>query len=305
MEERYNSFAGWCRRTYGRHLYRIALDAGMTCPNRDGTLDSRGCAFCAGGSGDFAVSYTGAKLSHEDLKVSGAKGEEGDYIAYFQSYSNTYADPQRLRTLYTAALRDPLFAGLSIATRPDCFSEEIYDLLAELKNTYKEKFIWIELGLQSANEESAVRMRRGYPLSVYENCVNRLHTLQIPVITHMIIGLPEEDISDYLNTIHYLNETGISGIKIHLLHFLRGTDFGREYEEGRIRELSMEDYVQAVALCLAHLDPDTVIHRLTGDGSGEILLGPQWSRNKKQVLNAIRHEMKMKGYVQGCLYEQK
>ena len=305
MEERYNSFAGWCRRTYGRHLYRIALDAGMTCPNRDGTLDSRGCAFCAGGSGDFAVSYTGAKLSHEDLKVSGAKGEEGDYIAYFQSYSNTYADPQRLRTLYTAALRDPLFAGLSIATRPDCFSEEIYDLLAELKNTYKEKFIWIELGLQSVNEESAVRMRRGYPLPVYENCVNRLHALQIPVITHMIIGMPQEDISDYLNTIHYLNETGISGIKIHLLHFLRGTDFGREYEEGRIRELSMEDYVQAVALCLAHLDPDTVIHRLTGDGSGEILLGPQWSRNKKQVLNAIRHEMKMKGYVQGCLYEQK
>ena len=196
MEERYNSFAGWCRRTYGRHLYRIALDAGMTCPNRDGTLDNRGCAFCAGGSGDFAVSYTGAKLSPEDLKVSGAKGKEGDYIAYFQSYSNTYAEPQRLRTLYTAALSDPLFAGLSIATRPDCFSEEIYDLLDELKNTYKDKFIWIELGLQSVNEQSAVRMRRGYPLSVYENCVNRVHELHIPVITHVISGLPGEDIND-------------------------------------------------------------------------------------------------------------
>lgn len=304
MEERYNSFAGWCRRTYGRHLYRVALDAGMTCPNRDGTIDSRGCAFCAGGSGDFAIRYEGQKLRKEDLKYTDQKGKEGDYIAYFQAYSNTYAKAGKLYTLYKSALSDPLFAGISVATRPDCFSAEIYDVLEKLKEEFPQKFIWIELGLQSVHEASAVRMRRGYRTEMFAECVRHLHELDLPVIAHMIIGLPDEDLNSYLETVRFLNKTGISGIKIHLLHFLKGTDFGREYEEGIIRELDMAEYVDAVCECLAVLDPETVIHRLTGDGSGELLLGPQWSKDKKRVLNAIRHEMKVKGYVQGCHYEK-
>lgn len=304
MEERYNSFAGWCRRTYGRHLYRIALDAGMTCPNRDGTLGTSGCAFCSGGSGDFAVHYEGQRLCPEDLKYTYKDGKEGDYIAYFQSYSNTYDSPERLYRLFKSALLDPLFAGISIATRPDCFSEEIWEMLAGLKREYPDRFIWIELGLQSVHEKSAERMHRGYRTEVFEECASRLHRLQIPLIAHMIIGLPDETPEDYLETVRYLNRMQISGIKIHLLHFLRGTQFGEEYEAGKIRALTMEEYVSAVSECLARLDPDIVIHRLSGDGSGELLLGPDWSRNKKQVLNAIRHEMKLKNYVQGCLYEK-
>lgn len=304
MEERYNSFAGWCRRTYGRHLYRIALDAGMTCPNRDGTLGTSGCAFCAGGSGDFAVHYEGQRLKPEDFIYTYKEGKEGDYIAYFQSYSNTYDSPERLRRLFGSALSDPLFAGISVATRPDCFSEEIFEMLAGLKREFPERFIWIELGLQSMHEKSAVRMHRGYRTEVFEECVSRLHSLQIPVIAHMIIGLPEETPEDYLETVRYLNRMKVAGVKIHLLHFLRGTQFGDEYEAGKIRELTMAEYVSAVSECLAHLDPDIVIHRLSGDGSGELLLGPDWSRNKKKVLNAIRHEMKVKNYIQGCLYEK-
>ncbi len=304
MEERYNSFAGWCRRTCGRHLYRIALDAGMTCPNRDGTIGTEGCAFCAGGSGDFAVHYEGQRLQPEDFKYTYKEGKEGDYIAYFQSYSNTYDKPERLYFLFKSALSDPLFAGISVATRPDCFSEEIWQLLADLKQEFPDRFIWIELGLQSANEKSAEKMQRGYRTEVFEACVSRLHQLEIPVIAHMIIGLPDETPEDYYETVRFLNRMKVSGIKIHLLHFLKGTRFGREYQNGTIRELSMAEYVSAVSECLARLDPETVIHRLSGDGSGELLLGPDWSRNKKQVLNAIRHEMKVKGYVQGCLYEQ-
>lgn len=304
MTERWQSFAGWCRKTYGRHLYRVALDAGMTCPNRDGTAGTGGCAFCAGGSGDFAVRYEGQKLTEDDL-IYYKKGKEGDYIAYFQSYSNTYAPAERLSFLFQQALDDPLFAGISIATRPDCFAEETYQLLQELKETYPQKFIWVELGLQSMHEKSAERMRRGYALEVFSSCVKRLHELDIPVIVHMIVGLPQEDAESCLQTVRFLNETGISGIKIHLLHFLKGTDFGRQYESGEIRELSMAEYVGIVCECLAELDPSVVVHRLTGDGSGDILLGPAWSRDKKKVLNAIRHEMKVKGYIQGCRYEQK
>ena len=303
MDERYQSFAGWCRRTYGRHLYRIPLDAHMTCPNRDGTLGYEGCAFCAAGSGDFAIPYEGQKLERKDLIYSNKDGKEGDYIAYFQSYSNTYAPIERLRKLYMHALEDPLFAGISIATRPDCFDEETYGLLEEMKKQYPDKFIWIELGLQTANEKSAERMHRGYANAVFENCVRKLHALGLPVIVHIIIGLPDEDIDDDLKTVQYLNALKIEGIKIHLLHFLKGTEYGRLYAEGKIKELSMSEYVSAVAECLAELDPDTVIHRLSGDGSGELLLGPDWSRDKKKVLNAIRHEMKVKGYTQGCHYE--
>lgn len=304
MEERYNSFAGWCRRTYGRHLYRIALDAGMTCPNRDGTLGTAGCAFCAGGSGDFAVHYEGQRLKPEDFIYTNKEGKEGDYIAYFQSYSNTYDRPERLYHLFQSALSDPLFAGISVATRPDCISKDVLDVLAALKKEFPDRFIWVELGLQTVHEKSAERMHRSYRTEVFEECAARLHELQIPVIAHMIIGLPDETPEDYYETVRFLNRMKVAGVKIHLLHFLKGTEFGNEYQAGRIRELTMEEYVGAVSECLARLAPDIAVHRLSGDGSGELLLGPEWSRNKKRVLNAIRHEMKVRGYVQGCLYEQ-
>ena len=189
--ERYYTFSEYCQKTFGRKLYRAALDAGMTCPNRDGKLGNKGCIFCdEGGSGDFAVSYHGQKLKKEDLIYNHQDGQNGDYIAYFQSYTNTYAPVDRLRKLFAAALEDELFAGISIATRPDCLGKDVLALLAELKKSYPEKFIWCELGLQTIHEKTAVWLRRGYPLPVFDEAVRSLHALDIPVIVHCILGLP-------------------------------------------------------------------------------------------------------------------
>ena len=300
--EYYRTFAQYCRDTFGRRLYRVALDAGMTCPNRDGTCGERGCIFCGGGSGDFALSYHGQRLAEEDLPYNHHKAGEGNYIAYFQAYTNTYAPAEKLDELFSAALSDPLFAGISIATRPDCFSDEIYALLARLKREYSDKFIWVELGLQTMHEKTAAYIRRGYPLPVFDACVAKLHELGIDVIVHVILGLPGENEEDVLATVRHLNEIKIEGIKLQLLHYLRGTDLGAAYAEHPqdFHVLSMEEYVHMVCACIGELDPDTVIHRLTGDGNRETLLAPLWSTDKKRVLNTIRHALKISGITQGC-----
>ncbi|MBR2668412.1 MAG: TIGR01212 family radical SAM protein [Solobacterium sp.] len=300
--ERYTTFPEYCRKTFGHKLFRIALDAGMTCPNRDGTKGYGGCIFCAGGSGDFAVRYEGQKLDLSVLKYIHHPEEPAGYIAYFQAYTNTYAPTERLEYLFTSALQDPLFEGISIATRPDCLDEEVLCVLQKLKQTYPEKFIWIELGLQSIHEDSVVWMRRGYPLDVFDKAVQELKKLDIPVIVHVILGLPGETPQMVLETIRYLNRTGIQGIKLQLLQILEGTDLAEEYRKGKVRELSEEEYISLLTACVAELDPQIVIHRLTGDGNPKILLAPLWSLNKRQVLNHIMQELKTQNIVQGYRY---
>ena len=302
--ERYYTFAEYCRKNFGRKLYRAALDAGMTCPNRDGTLGKNGCIFCdAGGSGDFAIAYHGQKMLKEDLIYNHQDAKPGDYIAYFQSYTNTYAGVDRLQELFEAALQDELFAGISIATRPDCLGKDVLDLLAKLKRNYPKKFIWCELGLQTMHEETAVWIRRGYPLPVFDCTVNSLHALGIPVIVHCIIGLPGESEEMVFQTMEHLNMLKIDGIKLQLLHYLKGTDLGQMYAASphAFHILTLEEYAHITARCIGHLNPDIVIHRLTGDGNGELLLAPSWSTDKKKVLNLIRHILKEEKITQGSL----
>ena len=306
MTERYYSLPDYFKKEFGRRLYKVPLDAGMTCPNRDGTAGRGGCLFCsAGGSGEFAIRFTGQKLNRQDLIYNHQKAEEGDFIAYFQSFTNTYAPAEELRKLYAAALDNPLFAGISIATRPDCFPQEVYALLGELKQAYPDKFIWVELGLQSIHEDTAVMIRRGYRLEVFDECVRRLKEMDIPVIVHVIIGLPGENAEMVYQTIRHLNTLKISGIKLQMLHWLSDSDLGRLYlaDPGRYHPLTMEEYTDIVSECIARLDPDIVIHRLTGDGSDETLLAPLWTKDKLKVLNQIRHELKIKNIRQGCRKE--
>ena len=306
MTERYYSLPDYFKKEFGRRLYKVPLDAGMTCPNRDGTAGRGGCLFCsAGGSGEFAIRFTGQKLTRQDLIYNHQKAEEGDFIAYFQSFTNTYAPAEELRKLYAAALDNPLFAGISIATRPDCFPQEVYALLGELKQAYPDKFIWVELGLQSIHEDTAVMIRRGYRLEVFDECVKRLKEMDIPVIVHVIIGLPGENAEMVYQTIRHLNTLKISGIKLQMLHWLSDSDLGRLYlaDPGRYHPLTMEEYTDIVSECIARLDPDIVIHRLTGDGSDETLLAPLWTKDKLKVLNQIRHELKIKNIRQGCRKE--
>ena len=424
--EPYRSFPSFCRDVYGRRLYRIALDAGMTCPNRDGTLGRGGCAFCAGGSGDFAVAYSGQRMDISDFTWFHGNARPGDFIAYFQAYTSTYAPVSRLRDLFEAALSDPMFAGISVATRPDClglagetetsgagssgavqetsgagghgFGREtsggrtpwisgklrpvwpdgdVVQLLAELKERHPDKFIWVELGLQTADDQTAAFVRRGYPTALYDACAAELIRAGIPVITHVILGLPGESEEEMLETVRHVNgvyerasgENGHilsgCGIKLQLLHYLAGTELGRRYlvfhkesvrkdlagelkarslardgepvrkdlagelktcslnwngepgltdeppaaghaagnvTEGdrALRAMTEEEYVRTVADCISVLHPDIVVHRLTGDGNSRILLAPLWSRNKRHVLNSIRHELSSRGIVQGC-----
>ena len=297
------SFAEYCRERFGRRLYRAALDAHMTCPNRDGKISSGGCLFCSGsGSGEFAVPYDGQKLAREDLVYNHQDVPEGDFIAYFQAYTNTYDSPKRLLRLFDAALSDPLFAGISVATRPDCVPDEVMEVLVTLRDRYPEKFIWIELGLQTVHEKTARLIRRGYPLQVYDDCVKRLHENGFEVITHIIIGLPGETKEDILATAAHLNEVRTEGVKMHLLYYTDDSDLGRLYMRSPddYHVLSKEEYADIVTDCIAVLDKDIVIHRLTGDGDGEHLLAPLWSKDKRAVLNTVRHLMKVWGYVQGC-----
>ncbi len=333
--ERWYTFPSFCRRVFGKKLYRVPLDIGCTCPNRDGCLGDRGCIFCdEGGSGDFAIPYDGQRLSVNDLSWNSEKEKSGDttgrFIAYFQSYTNTYAPTEKLRRIFDAALSDPLFSGISIGTRPDCLGisgtsgaelpypeEPVIPILKELKNAHPDKFIWVELGLQTIHERTSAWIRRGYRLEVFDRAVNELHEAGIPVICHVILGLLGETPEMNLQTIKHLNELKIEGIKLQLLHYLKDTDLGRMWqeqhpdgEEGEtpsevvrdtylLNALTEKSYVNLVSDCIAALSPETVIHRLTGDGAPDLLLSPTWSRNKNRVINEIRHAMKIKGWIQG------
>lgn len=297
----YYSLDYYLKEKFGEKVYKIALDGGMTCPNRDGTLDTRGCIFCSsGGSGDFAVhkktSVTEQINDAITLLKSHGKKTGSKYIAYFQSYSNTYASADYLRSLYMEALNHPDIVGLSIGTRPDCFDEEIYTLISECNSI---KPVWIELGLQTIHEKTADFIRRGYPLSIFEETVRRLRSLNIDIVTHIILGLPGETTEDIIETIHYLNHANIQGIKLQLLHILKGTDLADYLPD--IKIYTEEEYINLLVRCIGELSPDIVIHRLTGDGPKDLLLAPLWSLNKRHVLNNLAHTLKKENMYQGKL----
>lgn len=302
----YYSLDAWLKKEYGCKVYKIALDAGLTCPNRDGTLDSRGCIFCsAGGSGDFAAK--GASVNRqleEGLKLFGAKKTGNKFIAYFQAYTNTYGPLDYLHKIYEEALRHPDVVAISIATRPDCLSAPIVDLLSHLKNKYDHKAIWIELGLQTIHEPTASYIRRGYPLSVFASACKTLSSLDIPVIVHLILGLPGEDEKQLLQTIDYMNQCSPFGVKLQLLHILKHTDLASDYAAGRISSLSKEEYLTLLSKCLTHLSPSIVIHRLTGDGPKELTIAPLWSLHKRDVLNSLHKKLKDEQLYQGKYFRK-
>ena len=301
----YRSLNEELREKFGEKLYKLALDGGFTCPNRDGTIGSRGCTFCLGGSGSFAEGQCASvseQIERAKRRVE-KKNPSGKYIAYFQSYTNTYAPTGRLRSLYTEALEEPDVVGISIATRPDCLGDDVIALLSSLKDSYPDKFIWVELGLQTMHEETARFIRRGYPLSTFEEALNRLHAISVPVIVHVILGLPHESKEMMIKTCNYLNSCHIDGIKLQLLHVLKDTDLATLYEQKTFDILSLEEYIDIVISCLEVLSPDIVIHRVTGDGPRDLLIAPLWSLNKRHVLNTLHQQLRLRDSWQGRYYE--
>lgn len=311
----YYSLDSYCKNTFGEKLYKVSIDAGFTCPNRDGTLDTRGCIFCSsGGSGEFAspfkISNDPESAFHQAYKdgiasVSG-KSAAKRYIVYFQAYTNTYGPVSYLDRLYRLALGEPSCAGISIATRPDALPDEVIKLLYDLKEEYAPKFIWVELGLQTIHEPTAALIRRGYPLSRFEESLTRLRQAGIPTITHVILGLPGETKKEMLETIDYLNKTSIAGIKLQLLHILKGTDLERLYKESPNDYCTIDNlelYLDILTACLVHLRPDMVVHRLTGDAKRSLLLAPAFSGDKRNILNSLHRKMRETNSFQGKFYK--
>lgn len=314
----YNGLSDYFKQQYGEKVYKVSLDGGFTCPNRDGTIDTRGCIFCSqGGSGEFATPilrrlYQESPTdftSHIHRQIEFAKSNfhckktGTKFVAYFQAYTNTYGDPDYLLALYQSALSHPDIIGISIATRPDCLSENILDVLINVKAAYPNKFLWIELGLQTIHEKTATYIRRGYPLSCFDEAIKKLHSLQIPVVVHVILGLPYETDSDMLATIDYLNKMQIFGIKLQLLHILKGTDLALEYQLNKFQCLTKEHYLSLLIQCIERLDPNIVIHRVTGDGAADLLLAPMWSKDKRNVLNTLHMTMRLHNHYQGRLFQ--
>lgn len=280
----WNSLNGWLRAQYGAKVYKLALSSGCTCPNRDGTLGDRGCIFCDGAGAFAEAGDIPSQLAAAKARVAAKAGPDARYIAYFQSFTNTYGPRSRLRALYTAAMAPPDVVALSIATRPDCLGPEILALLAELNRV---KPVWVELGLQTIHPASAAYIRRGYDLPVYETAVANLRALGVTVVTHQILGLPGETRADMAGTAHYIGQSGVNGVKFHLLHVLRGTDLAADWQAGKFQAMTLEDYIAALEDCIRAIPRDMVVHRLTGDGAKRDLLAPLWSGDKKRVLNAI------------------
>ena len=301
----YRSLNEYYREVFGRKTAKISLDGGFTCPNRDGTCGERGCLFCsAGGSGDFAenAALSITEQIEKGKKQTADKWKDPAYVAYFQAFTNTYAPVAELRRKYEEALACDGVEGISIATRSDCLPDDVLDLLEELNRKTK---LWVELGLQTADEASAKNIRRGYPLSAFEKAVKDLAERKIPVIVHVILGLPGEDKETILRTIDCVNRLPVQGIKLQLLHVLSDSDLAEIYKNGDYTPLTKEEYISLVGDCIAHLRKDIVIHRLTGDGDKNTLLAPLWSLRKRDVLNSIHKHLKEAGIQQGmyCKFE--
>ena len=284
--EHYTALSPYLKRRFGCKVYKLSLSAGCTCPNRDGTLGARGCIFCSG-SGEFAAS--GSASIPEQLEqakyILGKKAQGAKFIAYFQDFTNTYGAVSRLEPLFLAAMEPDDVVALSIATRPDCLPEDILRMLSRLR---ARKPVFVELGLQTIHEAAAHYIRRGYPLSVYDEAMRALHARGISVITHQILGLPGETPEMMVETARYIGRSGADGIKLHLLHVLAGTDLAADYAAGKFGTLTLDAYITLLETCLRVLPREMVIHRLTGDGAKRDLLAPGWSGDKKRVINEIR-----------------
>ena len=283
------------RSRFGCKVYKLSLSADVTCPNRDGRLDTRGCIFCsAGGSGDFAADRhksIAEQMEEAKARVS-AKNRDGKYIAYFQSFTGTYAPVSYLRKIFTEAIQPEDIVALSVATRPDCLGPEVLALLSELNHT---KPVWVELGLQTIHEGTARYIRRGYPLPVYDKAVRDLKEAGLEVIVHVILGLPGESAEDMLETVRYVAASGADGIKLQLLHVLRGTDLADDYYAGKVPVMSLEEYTDLLCRVVKEIPDEMVIHRLTGDGPKKLLIAPAWSADKKKVLNTIHRALGITG----------
>lgn len=285
--KRYHSLNYFLRNKFNEKVFKISLDGGFSCPNRDGTISKGGCLFCSeSGSGDYAgnrVLPIGKQFC--DIKeMMNKKWKEGKYIAYFQAFTNTYAPVDELREKYKEALKQDGVVALAIATRPDCLGDDVLDLLEEIN---KEVYVWVELGLQTVSDETARKINRGYKLDVYEDAISRLKKRNIDFVTHCIFGLPGETKEDMLNTVEYISKTGSKGIKFHLLHLMKHTPMVKLYERGELEFLSQDDYIDLICKSISILPEDMVVHRLTGDAPRDLLIGPMWSLKKWEVLNAI------------------
>ena len=299
--KRYHTLNHFLREKFGEKVFKISLDAGFTCPNRDGRVSTGGCIFCSPrGSGDFAgTSQNIVEQFHEVRGMMNKKWKSGRYIAYFQAYTNTYAEADVLREKYYSVLNLEDVAGIAIATRPDCLPADVLDLLAEISSR---TYLWVELGLQTMHERTARLINRGYGLDTYIASVKELKKRNIEVVTHQILGLPGENKRDMIQTVDFISNTGTQGIKLHLLHLLKDTRLAEMYRQGEFQLMSMEDYIEVVVDCIERIPENMVIHRITGDGPRDALIAPKWSLKKFEVINAIEHLMMDKDTWQGKKY---
>ncbi|NFG42425.1 TIGR01212 family radical SAM protein [Clostridium botulinum] len=297
--KRYHSLNYFLREKFGEKVFKISLDGGFSCPNRDGKVSKGGCVFCsARGSGDYAgsrnFSITGQFNNVKTMMAN--KWKSGKYIAYFQAYTNTYAPVDELRQKYEEAINQEGVVALSIATRPDCLEDDVLDLIEELS---KKLYVWVELGLQTINDDVAKKINRGYDLKVFDNAMTRLKERNIDVVVHSILGLPGESQDDMLKTIDYIAHSGAQGIKLHLLHLMKDTKMVELYEGGELQFLSQEDYIKLICRAVSMLPKEMVVHRLTGDAPRDLLIGPMWSLKKWEVLNAIDKTLEDNDVYQG------
>lgn len=297
--KRYHSLNYFLREKFGEKVFKISLDGGFSCPNRDGKISKGGCVFCSErGSGDYAGDrHLSISDQFDDIKeMMAKKWKSGKYIAYFQAYTNTYAPVDELRRKYEEALNKEGVVAIAIATRPDCLGEDVLDLLDEIN---KKVYLWIELGLQTSNDETAKRINRGYKLEVFEEAMKKLKERNIDVVVHDILGLPGETKEDMLNSVNYIAHSGAKGIKLHLLHLMKDTPMVSLYEKGKIEFLSEEDYIDLIVKAVSMLPEDMVVHRLTGDAPRALLIGPMWSLKKWEILNAIDKKLEDEDIWQG------
>ncbi|SHI86889.1 hypothetical protein SAMN05444401_1632 [Clostridium amylolyticum] len=301
-DKRYKSLNYFLREKFGEKVFKISLDAGFSCPNRDGTISHGGCIFCSErGSGDFAGErcFSINKQFHDIKDMMNKKWKQGKYIAYFQAYTNTYAPVEVLKKKYNEAIEQEGVVAIAIATRPDCLGDEVLDLLEEINNKV---YLWVELGLQTSKDSTAKLINRGYNLEVFEKAVEKLHKRNIAVVVHTIFGLPEEGEEDMINTVKYISKLPIQGVKFHLLHLMEDTPMVNLYKKGRLKFMTREQYINVICKAITLLPQNMVIHRLTGDAPRDILIGPMWSLNKWEILNAIDNCLKDNHWYQGLYF---
>ena len=296
----WNNLNDHLKERYGTKVYKLSLSSGCSCPNRDGTLGTKGCIFCDGAGAFAAVGDISTQMKDAKKRVAAKVKSEGKYIAYFQSFTNTYGDIAHLEELFRQAIAPEDVVALSIATRPDCLGEEVMEMLCRLNAV---KPLWVELGLQTIHPKSAAYIRRGHDLSVYDAAVKKLRLAGITVIVHQILGLPGESVEDMAATARYIGAGGAHGVKFHLLHVLEGTDLAEDHRLGKVEPMTLEGYIAALEACVRAIPRHMVIHRLTGDGAKRDLIAPLWSGDKKRVLNAIHKAFAEHDVEQGSAYE--